>query len=187
MRMLKRVPVRRLALPWLYLLSAGYVSTMWLIDTRPYINLNGYERARFVDMVYGRTYKPFVLRALLPLVIRGLRALIPNHINYPMHGVIYARFPALYRVMLYLGWELEYLTEYALAALLLYASLLGTILALRAVLAHLGGQLLIGGAVLGALTAAFRCRAPAGWAPSRRLDMLARARYHGSRTATHSL
>ncbi|NLG29122.1 MAG: hypothetical protein GX557_14520 [Chloroflexi bacterium] len=118
------------ALTCVLLASSLYVYASWIIDTRPLMNLNSYEHARFVDMVYGRAHRPFVYRALLPTIVREVRGAIPDPLNYDTHGKVYARFPALYGGMLYLGWELEYLTEYATAVVLMYAALLGFLFAL---------------------------------------------------------
>ncbi len=115
-----------------YLLLAGYTFTMWVMDTRPDKNLNSYGPAKFVNMVYGRAEKPFVTRALVPLTIRGIRRLIPDPINYYYHGVIYKRYPSLYGAMVYLGWEVEYLTEYAIALVLMFGCLMSFLFGLRA-------------------------------------------------------
>ena len=119
------------ALTVLLVLSSLYVFAMWIIDTRPLMNLNSYEKAKFVDMVYGKAHKPFVYRVLVPTIVRLVRSAIPDSLNYETHGRVYAQFPDLYEGMLYLGWELEYLTEYATAAVFMYASLLGYAYALR--------------------------------------------------------
>ncbi len=135
--MLQPASSPRLARHWRWALmialvvSSLYVFAMWLIDTRPLMNLNSYERAKFVDMVYGKAHRPFVYRTLVPTVVRWVRAAIPDPLNYGTHGKVYARWPALYGGMLYLGWELEYLTEYATAAVLMYAALFGFGLALK--------------------------------------------------------
>lgn len=120
----------RFALTCVLIASSLYVYASWIIDTRPLMNLNSYENAKFVDMVYGRAHKPFVYRVLLPTIVREVREAVPDPLNYDAHGKIYARFPALYGGMLYLGWELEYLTEYATAVALMYAALLGFLIAL---------------------------------------------------------
>ena len=41
--------------------------------------IDGYEKARFGEMVYGKAYKPFVYRQLLPLMVRGLVWLYPDN------------------------------------------------------------------------------------------------------------
>jgi hypothetical protein len=40
--------------------------------------LNGYNRARFMDMVEGKAYKPFVYRTLVPSTVRAVTLLVPD-------------------------------------------------------------------------------------------------------------
>ena len=40
--------------------------------------VDGYERAEFGDMVYGRAWRPFVTRALFPAVVRTVSQAIPS-------------------------------------------------------------------------------------------------------------
>jgi hypothetical protein len=122
----------RLAYGSAVLLATLFIFTMWLIDTRPVINLNSYEKARFVAMLQGSAFKPFVYRRLVPAGVNALRRLIPDSTNaVQIVGRVYREFPEMWRVMLYLGWEHAFLTEYAIAALLMYLSLLGFAIALR--------------------------------------------------------
>src|SRR5262245_46933836 len=39
--------------------------------------INGYNRAMFPDMIYGRAYKPFVGRALAPATVRLIVTALP--------------------------------------------------------------------------------------------------------------
>lgn len=121
----------RLAIIAGYLLASVYIFAMWILDTRQYINLNGYERARFVEMVYGTAYKPYVMRVLVPFAVRLLRGLVPAGLEPFLQQDIYARLPLLDKLMDYLKWEKAYLAEYAIGVVLLYASLLGFMVVLR--------------------------------------------------------
>lgn len=121
----------RLAIIAGYLLASVYIFAMWILDTRQYINLNGYERARFIEMVYGTAYRPYVMRALVPFAVRLLRGLVPAGLEPFLQQDICARLPLLDKLMDYLKWEKAYLMEYAIGVVLLYASLLGFMMVLR--------------------------------------------------------
>lgn len=90
--------------------------------TRP--SINGYKPAMFADMVYGKAYKPFVYRILLPATVRGIVAPIPESTRTSVNS--------LFKYDLNNGrWEKEYVLEYAIASLFITACLIGFYVSLR--------------------------------------------------------
>jgi hypothetical protein len=85
-------------------------------------HINGYYRAMFPDMIYGRAYRPFVARALLPALTRLIVPLLPSE----WKTVLVTND---WRLAGY--WEQEYLPEYLVASALMYASLVGFFFALK--------------------------------------------------------
>lgn len=91
--------------------------------------INGYDRAMFADMVYGRATKPFVYRTLLPTAVRVLASAIPTEARSRLNAWA-SESPAIDNMFTILGWEREHLTEYFVALVLMYSCLWGFIGAL---------------------------------------------------------
>ena len=97
--------------------------------------ISGFSPAMFADMVYGKAYKPYVYRALLPATVRFLTKAIPpaqkasldqfldeNHIVQSISNrLLFAKAQQ----------DRRYLTEYAIALLVMFLSLLGFFWSLR--------------------------------------------------------
>lgn len=109
-----------------YLLAALLVFAMFLHVSR----FNGWRRVYFADMIYGRAWRPFVYRVLLPQTARLLVAPIPEATRTAIDDRLDS-IPFIHRVTSTIGWEKEYLTEYIAAAGLMFLSLLGFGWALR--------------------------------------------------------
>lgn len=92
--------------------------------------INGYSRAMFLDMIYGRAHRPFVLRALVPTTVRVLTSAIPEGARGTLNAWILG-LPKAQRIVLGLEWEKDSLVEYAIALGLMYAALVGFVFALR--------------------------------------------------------
>jgi len=93
-------------------------------------NINGYERAMFSEMVYGTAWKPFVYRTFLPTAVRLISEVIPDDI----HDSLSEKVESSKSIMLVLEkfkWEGEYITEYIIAMILMYFSLLGFVYVFR--------------------------------------------------------
>jgi len=86
--------------------------------------IDGYDRARFGDMVYGKAYKPFVYRQLLPLIVRGTTALYPQNAAEFLRSAI-AQIPPLQAKFDDSNWEQKLYPEFFTAAILMWASLVG--------------------------------------------------------------
>ena len=120
-----RRPIRRALFYLSLLILASYV--VFVFVRHPFIN--GYERAKFADMVYGKAWKPFVNRALLPLTVRAIVSLIPPGTKHIVNEDL-GNTPALRDLLSQLLWEREFLTEYLVALALMFLSLVGFALAL---------------------------------------------------------
>ena len=88
---------------------------------------DGFRRARFPDMIYGKAYKPWVFRALLPITVRGITYLVPDSIKAQARD--YANESITVKETL--GWDPDYFPEYVIALLVMFLSLLGFAFALR--------------------------------------------------------
>ena len=108
-----------------------YVFAMWATDVREFVGLDGYYRARFVDMIYGTAYKPFAYRVLVPWSVRALQAALPSNLLGFLQGDVYTALPVVARATDYLGWQRAYLPEYAIALGLAYLALLSFMLIYR--------------------------------------------------------
>jgi hypothetical protein len=98
------------------------------------VRIDGYERARFADALEGRAHRPFAYRALAPAVMRGVRALAPE----PARAAAdrwYAEHRSGSRALSKLGRKVDFgrarFSDFAIAAAVLYAAILGFAWALR--------------------------------------------------------
>jgi hypothetical protein len=115
----------------LYLAASLWILIMWATDVRPFIGLNLFERARFLDLIYGRAHRPFVYRALVPWLVRGILAIIPRSLTYGLSELFVDALPIVGRAADFLSWERQHLPEYAVTLGLIYLSIVGYLLALR--------------------------------------------------------
>lgn len=97
---------------------------LFVRPTPRHLGTNEYERSLFVPMVEGTAYKPYVYRALLPLLTRGLSALVPERsvaaLTATIENQAYAR-----RGFARLHWEAAQTHRYAVAALLMFLCYVG--------------------------------------------------------------
>ena len=92
--------------------------------------INGYERAMFSEMIDGTAWKPFVYRTLLPTTVRLISEVIPNEVHITLTTKVESSF-FLSQVLEKFKWESEFITEYLVAMVLMYLSLLGFVFAFR--------------------------------------------------------
>jgi hypothetical protein len=118
--------VYRVALLLAYALAAGVMFVTWLFSR----SINGRDCATLVEMVYGRACKPFVYRALLPILIRWGTAILPAAFRSFLSGSL-AQGAPVQHLLATLQFEPQYLTEYLVGSLLMGSSLLGFLFALR--------------------------------------------------------
>lgn len=98
------------------------------------VRMDGYERAGFADALEGRAHRPFAYRALAPAVMRGVRALVPESVRAAADRW-YAEHRAGSRLLRKLGRKVDFerarFSDFAVAAAVLYAAILGFAWALR--------------------------------------------------------
>jgi hypothetical protein len=116
---------------WLiYALVAGFILGMWATDVREFVSLNGYYRATLLDMVAGKAHRPFAYRLLVPLVTRGVLAVLPAGLQTWMRDVL-GTMPSVARGLRYLSWERSDLPTYFAVLAVLYGCLCAYLATLR--------------------------------------------------------
>ena len=86
-------------------------------------------RARVPDMVYGRAHRPFVQRALVPLVVRATVATAPDAVRQQAESI--AREGRMIRAVFRRGgWDQAYALEYLITCVVMFGSLLGFVWAI---------------------------------------------------------
>jgi hypothetical protein len=84
------------------------------------------------EMIYGTAPKPFVLRTLVPTLVRLIREAIPDPTARRLWLRILRRCPRLARGLPALEWQEEFLLEYLIGSALMQLCLVGFVLAMRA-------------------------------------------------------
>jgi hypothetical protein len=88
--------------------------------------VNGYYKADFPDMIYGRAYHPFVTRALFPWIVRCVVECTPSSVRHGIEeNALTSRFLSTRYVAEDLQWRPQYLYEYLVAFFLIAACLVG--------------------------------------------------------------
>ncbi len=105
-----------------YLYVSGLVLLIFVV--RP--GIDGAPRASFPDMIDGTAYKPFVTRALVPVIVRVVAAATPEIVHETVRARIETR-----RLPNALGWDTELSYEYLVAIAVMWLFLLGFVYALR--------------------------------------------------------
>jgi hypothetical protein len=114
--------LRKSVILLLYIFTTGIVLFVFIV--RP--GINGYDRAMFPDMVYGKAYKPFVYRTLLPIMVRAIAKITPEAVQEEFNTSLQNK-----RMVKILKWEKEYLYEYSIALILMFCCFLGFAFMLR--------------------------------------------------------
>jgi hypothetical protein len=92
--------------------------------------INGDEQSMFSEMVYGTAWKPFVYRTLLPTSVRIISEIIPGSLHNSLTEKVESNKFAMLALEK-LKWESEFITEYLIAMVLMYLSLLGFVYIFR--------------------------------------------------------
>jgi hypothetical protein len=117
----------------LYVGSGAFVAIQWLaIGEYDVRSINHFFGSRFVDMVDGRAYRPFVTRALVPGTIRMLREHVPPRWQTKLQRAVVRTFHLRQR-MAGIGWEPERSFDYLVFSAISLALLVGVLFATRAV------------------------------------------------------
>jgi hypothetical protein len=88
--------------------------------------ITGYYRAELEDMVYGRAYRPFVQRALVPLIVRNCTLVVPHSAK----SFLQDKFNASQTIKKF-QWNPEYAAEYLITMAIMYMSFIAFLLILR--------------------------------------------------------
>ena len=59
---------------------SGWILLIFLKPEPLSVGINQHDRSRFLDMVEGKAYKPYVYRTLLPTTTRVVAALTPEQV-----------------------------------------------------------------------------------------------------------
>jgi|GEM_PF-294901 len=94
--------------------------------------VNAKSWARFPAMVEGTAYKPYVSRAFMPILIRGVRSVVPESTQTWLEQELYTgKTVQLSLTEIGLDWEQDYFTEYVILMGLLFLMLIGFCYSLR--------------------------------------------------------
>ncbi|MCL4505342.1 MAG: hypothetical protein M1140_04850, partial [Chloroflexi bacterium] len=91
--------------------TAAWVLVLFVKPDSGHAGINYYYRARFLDMVNGTAWNPFVSRALLPATVRAVTAAIPQNLQHGVGNVV-TRDASLSAAFETLGWETSAATTY---------------------------------------------------------------------------
>lgn len=114
--------VRHSALSMTYLFFAAIPVSMAIFHP----GITGYERANLEDMVYGRAYRPFVQRTLVPLIVRNCTFVVPHSAK----SFLQDKFNAS-QIVKKIQWNPQYAVEHLITAAVMYLSFLAFLLILR--------------------------------------------------------
>jgi hypothetical protein len=92
--------------------------------------IDRYRAAMFPDMVYGKAYKPYVYRTLLPGLIRVAAEITPATVEEEVESLP-DRNPTARRFTEMLRWQREYIYEYTLMLALTFLCFIGFLFVLR--------------------------------------------------------
>ena len=85
--------------------------------------INSYERAMFEDMIYGRAHKPFVYRQLIPLLVRGIEAFLPEGTDHALRTLVES-VPGVQAKFDDSNWKIDLYAEYFTCCFFLWVSLI---------------------------------------------------------------
>ncbi len=120
---MNRILLRKLIIFLLYLLTSGLV--LFVFDVYP--GFDGNAHIMFPDMVYGKAYKPYVLRTLLPGAVRAVAEVTPDTVKDRVNPSLEKRMHLLHLR----EWDERYTYEYFVALLLMLSCFVGLAYTLR--------------------------------------------------------
>ena len=113
-----------------YYLITAIISLCVLIIFVVNPGINHYQPSKFEDMVYGKAWKPFVYRTLLPTTVRVISAPVPQVIRTSLSEMV-DETESLKKLFEKVKWEKELFVEYFVAMFLMFLSLWGFAIAVR--------------------------------------------------------
>ena len=113
-----------------YYLITAFISfcVLMIFVIKPGINHD--QHSKFEDMIYGKAWKPFVYRTLLPTTIRVLSAPVPQVIRKSLSEMV-DESETFRDIFEKLNWEKNLFVEYTFAMFLMFLSLMGFSIAIR--------------------------------------------------------
>jgi hypothetical protein len=124
------MPTRHARILWpiIHFIVIGLLSVVVLIAfLRPserHWGINGYSKARFMDMVEGRADKPFVYRTLLPSAVRAASLLVPEPVRRAIAERV-ERTSLTRKAFARFEWDTQAAFQYLLAAFLMLLCFMG--------------------------------------------------------------
>lgn len=100
---------------------SAYILTLFLVPTSRHGGINDYYRSRFIEMVEGTAYKPFVFRTLLPSTVRLIVAITPTTVQCSFSDFVETHVPTR-GIFARLGWEVHKAYTYLIASVLMHLS-----------------------------------------------------------------
>ena len=94
------------------------------------VQINGLKPVMFGDMIYGKAYKPWAYRALLPFCVRITTSAIPEALKTSLNQKVWDN-RMFVRFNKRFNWEKSLITEYMVACIFMYLALGGFFFAIR--------------------------------------------------------
>jgi len=113
-----------------YYLITAFISFCVLIIFVINPGINHDQHSKFEEMIYGKAWKPFVYRTLLPTTVRVISAPVPQVIKTSFSEMV-DESESFSKLFEKLKWEKELVVEYSIAMFLMFLSLFGFALSLR--------------------------------------------------------
>ena len=120
---MSRLPAGRISAGILYVAAAAFVFAAWIwgADTQS-TALNGDPRSTLAGLIDGTAYRPFVQRVLVPVLTRGVAAVMPAGARAALTDALMGS-QKFRNESARLGWDTSRLPEYCVALLLAFAAL----------------------------------------------------------------
>jgi hypothetical protein len=106
------------------ILTASFLIWIFLVPSWQHNGINGKHRAKFLDMIEGNAYKPYVYRMLLPTTIRIGSLIVPEDWSEAYTNLVEGR-ELLIHAFAILHWETRAAFLYLLASLFMLLCFVG--------------------------------------------------------------
>ncbi|MBI5471229.1 MAG: hypothetical protein HY961_02675 [Ignavibacteriae bacterium] len=121
----------------LYVFVAAFVFAVWVWTAEtPITSFNGDPHSKLSDLIYGAAHKPYVQRALIPILTRSVYSIIPENTWSSLEENLLA-YPKVGKELARLGWENEFLAEYMIALTFAFLALTAFPFVVRGLWDHL--------------------------------------------------
>jgi hypothetical protein len=117
-------PLQRIVYSFLLIAASCLVLWAFVYPSASHVGINTYDRSKFLDMVEGNAYKPFVYRTLLPTTVRLVFSVTPEKTQEALANIVVQNH-SLVTAFNRLGWETAAAFQYAIASFLMLACFAG--------------------------------------------------------------